>query len=587
MIRYARPHDRGRGHSRAGARRGSGVEEGLLAGAVAFLANPSPLRAVVLLVLAATVVRIAFAAATGLGIDESYMVAAGRVPALGYFDHPPLAWWMSHGIAALAGSEAAVVVRLPFILTAAVTTLLLARLGRLLFSPAAGFWTAVAFTLAPLFGVTSATWVLPDGPLDAALAACLLAIAEALFGPQAAARRWWLAAGLAGGLALLSKYTAVLAFAGVALAMATAPGLRRWYARPEPYLAAALPVLAFVPVIAWNAGHDWASLGFQGSRAAVATFRPEMALVVIGGGALYLLPWIFAGLAFAAVAALRRGPGDERRWLLAVTGLVPIAFFTAVALWSPGRPLPHWAAPGYLALMPLLGDVLARAEAAGARWVRRAAVATAALLVVAMGAAAAAARLAPARRACRGGRARAPGPRLDTARRRRRGNRRHRGGEGLRRRRRMARRRQGGIRPRAGGGGRLPLPRRPRVRRRRAGGSLRRRRRCPRRPRRQPARRPGAVRALVRRARTRRAGRDRLGSGPRPLDRPRHAHPGRGVRPAGGRVVRPSRRNRSAAATGSAATTVQAAAGAARRRGGDGRGRRRRPPRHRRRGSPG
>lgn len=352
-----------------------------------------PDRAVLLLVLAATLVRIVFAGLTGLGIDESYMIAAGRVPALGYFDHPPLAWWLSHGIAALAGSEAPVVVRLPFILTAAVTTLLLARLGRLLFSPRAGFWTAVVFTLAPLFGVTSATWVLPDGPLGAALAAFLVAVAQALFGPAATARRWWLVAGLAGGLALLSKYTAVLTFAGVALAVATAPGLRRWYARPEPYLAAALAALAFAPVLAWNAAHDWASLGFQGSRAEIAALRPEMALVVLGGGALYLMPWIFAGLGLAAFAALRRGRGDERRWLLAVAGLVPIAFFTVVALWSPDRPLPHWSASGYLTLMPLLGDVLARAEAAGARWVRRTALATAVLLVGAMAAATAELRL--------------------------------------------------------------------------------------------------------------------------------------------------------------------------------------------------
>ena len=30
----------------------------------------------------------------GLGVDESYMVAAGREVGLGYFDHPPVAWWL-------------------------------------------------------------------------------------------------------------------------------------------------------------------------------------------------------------------------------------------------------------------------------------------------------------------------------------------------------------------------------------------------------------------------------------------------------------------------------------------------------------
>ena len=48
-----------------------------------------PARAVLLLILIATAVRLGFGWALGLGVDESYMVAAGRTLSLGYFDHPP------------------------------------------------------------------------------------------------------------------------------------------------------------------------------------------------------------------------------------------------------------------------------------------------------------------------------------------------------------------------------------------------------------------------------------------------------------------------------------------------------------------
>ena len=54
-----------------------------------------PRHALLLLILAATLIRLAFAAATGLGVDESYMVSAGRILSLGYFDHPPAAWFLS------------------------------------------------------------------------------------------------------------------------------------------------------------------------------------------------------------------------------------------------------------------------------------------------------------------------------------------------------------------------------------------------------------------------------------------------------------------------------------------------------------
>src|SRR3954451_10167956 len=86
-------------------------------------------RPIFLLILVTTALRLAFAATTGLGVDESYMVAAGRAFSFGYFDHPPAAWWLSLAASHLTGSEAAVVVRLPFIMLFALTTWLMARLG--------------------------------------------------------------------------------------------------------------------------------------------------------------------------------------------------------------------------------------------------------------------------------------------------------------------------------------------------------------------------------------------------------------------------------------------------------------------------
>ena len=115
------------------------------------------------------------AAAIGLGIDESYMVAAGRTLRLGYFDHPPASWWLAAGSAHLFGSESGVVVRLPFILLFALSTWLMYRLGTALFGARAGLWAAVALNLAPVFGVTTGGWVLPDGPLTCALLGAALA----------------------------------------------------------------------------------------------------------------------------------------------------------------------------------------------------------------------------------------------------------------------------------------------------------------------------------------------------------------------------------------------------------------------------
>jgi hypothetical protein len=56
--------------------------------------------------------------------------------------------------------------------------------------------------------------------------------------------------------------------------------------------------------------------------------------------------------------ALRRGPSDRERWLLVCLAAPPLVVFAAASL--RGNVLFHWAAPGYLMLLPLLGEAIAR-----------------------------------------------------------------------------------------------------------------------------------------------------------------------------------------------------------------------------------
>ena len=69
------------------------------------------------------------------------------------------------------------------------------------------------------------------------------------------------------GLALASKYTAVLFGVGVVLWLLLEAQARRWFARWHLWAGGAVALLTFAPVIAWNAAHDWASFAKQGGRA--------------------------------------------------------------------------------------------------------------------------------------------------------------------------------------------------------------------------------------------------------------------------------------------------------------------------------
>jgi hypothetical protein len=341
-------------------------------------------RAVLILIAATMVVRILFAWSLGLGIDESYTVATGRHPQLSYFDHPPLAWWLAWAGGHLFGTEAPLAVRAPFIVLFAVTTWLMFSLTRLLFGEKAGLWAAVTLNLAPMLAWTSGTWILPDGPLNAALLAGVYCVCMALFVPGAKAPLWWLAAGACGGLAMMAKLHGIFLFAGVGLFLITSPAQRHWLATPWPYVAVAVAAAIFSPVIIWNEQHGWASFLFQTERALPREFNLWGPFVALAGQALFLLPWLWLPLMLCLARAVLRGPADERRWLLACLAVGPIVLFT-VLTWTGTRAFPHWTAPGYLMLFPLLGSQVAVAFESGRRSTRTWLVATAASLVVLLG----------------------------------------------------------------------------------------------------------------------------------------------------------------------------------------------------------
>ena len=89
--------------------------------------------------------------------------------------------------------------RLPFIALFVLSTVLMYRVTAVLFGEAAGLWAAAVLNVAPVLGITSASWVLPDGPFIAALLGAVLCLIKVLPSQGRAAWGWWLAAGMCSG----------------------------------------------------------------------------------------------------------------------------------------------------------------------------------------------------------------------------------------------------------------------------------------------------------------------------------------------------------------------------------------------------
>ena len=285
------------------------------------------MKAVAATLAALTLIRLIVAATAPLAPDETYYWVWSHALAPGYLDHPPMvALWIRAGTA-LAG-QSALGVRLLGPLAAALASCMLFDAARVLFPGTKAGVAAVMLLNATLLLGVGTVIMTPDSPLLFFWTAALWAMARLAAG---GAGLWWLVAGLFGGLALDSKYTALLLWIGVGLWVLLVPAVRPWLRRWQPWAACLIGLSLFSPVLAWNAAHGWVGLIRQGSR--VDDWRPARAagfLAELVGGQIGLAtPLVWALCMVGLVVALRRS--WERRdagWpLLAALSLPPVLVF--------------------------------------------------------------------------------------------------------------------------------------------------------------------------------------------------------------------------------------------------------------------
>ncbi|MBS0273301.1 MAG: glycosyltransferase family 39 protein [Proteobacteria bacterium] len=308
--------------------------------------------------------KLAISPFVGLGANEAYAVAGGRLFSLSYFDHPPLHFWLAQSGAMAFGDTGWA--RLPFIALGAGSSWLMFALTRSLFGERAGVWATLIFNLSIFFCLVAGNWMLPDGPLNFFLLAAALTLSPLAKGEKLSMMRW-AAAGLLAGLAALSKYHGLVFVAGVFAFLVSSVWGRRVLRTGAPWLAVLVAAAVFSPVLIWNAQHGWISFGFQGARAATGRhFGGGLFLSLIVAQIALISPWVAWPLARGVIRAAPSSNEAERflLWL----GLPIAILFTFTPLWSDGG-MVQWAMPGWLLLLPLAGKYLAD-EASGRSWPR-------------------------------------------------------------------------------------------------------------------------------------------------------------------------------------------------------------------------
>jgi 4-amino-4-deoxy-L-arabinose transferase-like glycosyltransferase len=284
------------------------------------------LLAVAALIVALTAMRVIYASVIDLRTDEAYYWTWSKENVLSFLDHPPMiAWFIRFGTAIFGDTNFGV--RFAGIVAMLVTQLLLADIVRRVTHDIRAIVLAVLMPEAAVYYGLLMAKVAPDVALIPFAVAMVWALVRL---GESDNPRWWLAAGVFAGLALLSKFTAVMLIPAVAAFMLVPDWRRRWLLSPYPWFAALIAVALFLPVLIWNAQHDWASFRFQLVR---ATATHPLSLRTVGDFVglqfglvgFILLPVVLSGVALTAWRGYRRG--NAVAILLSTAVIVPLGYF--------------------------------------------------------------------------------------------------------------------------------------------------------------------------------------------------------------------------------------------------------------------
>ena len=312
-------------------------------------------KALLWLILISLAVRAFLVAHFQLGNDEVYYWLLAANPAPTYFDHPPMFAWFINLFSAGLFFDSELWVRMSSLLIFSLNTWIIFKLGSLIKNPRAGFIAALLYQSSIYTFVITGIMILPDTPLSVFWLMALYGFLRALRSDtiSGSEQKYLLLAGLFTGLAIISKYHALLLWGGAGAYILFHQ--RKWLTNPYLYMAAAITALIVAPVLL--AGNE--NVSFQTDR--VVLFGEIKSLFLMReflGQIVYNNP-INVLLAFVALFSFRkRGflqKADYR--LLLWFGLPALTIFLFFSVFS--ATLPHWSAPGYYALMLIAAACIA------------------------------------------------------------------------------------------------------------------------------------------------------------------------------------------------------------------------------------
>jgi membrane-associated phospholipid phosphatase len=322
-----------------------------------------------------------------LGPDEAHYWEWSRRLDLSYYSKGPMIAYLIALSTSLFG-DSVFGVRFFAVLLSFLGSIVLYRLGREMYDERTGAVSALLFQIIPIFSVFGVIFTI-DSPFTFFWILSLYLFWKAtdnhpyspliLRGGERRVKKYdegggtslsersatrggllyWVFLGISTGLGLLTKYTMVFFHVCALFFLISSGRHRRLLRTAAPHVALLISVILFLPVIVWNAQHDWVTVRHTAGQAHIADgMRISIkSFVEFTGSQLGVVtPVIFVLMMHAlwkmrsplkppAAPAAREGRGIEGKFLFWFS--VPVvAFFLVKSL--QGKVQPNWAMTGYI-----------------------------------------------------------------------------------------------------------------------------------------------------------------------------------------------------------------------------------------------
>ena len=306
-----------------------------------------------LLIILVALYHLLIIGAVGPGDNEAYYWTWSKHLDLSYFDHPPMVAYMI-ALTTAIGGDSIFFLRFGTVLLFCITSLLIYLLAfKISGSRKTAFYSLCLTNIIPLFFLVGILTV-----PDALLAVFWLLFLYLLLRVAKGIPWWhWYLMGFVLGLAVLSKYFAVLLVPSTLLFLLSDKKLRPYLKSLHLYAALILSGLVASPIIFWNIREGWASFTYHlSTRHEGGVFWDNLWTLIIGqfGVVTPILLFCFIATLFIFI---KRGfrPGGHIHGKFIVMTSAPTLVFFYIVMCLTNDAEPHWPGLGYIPL--LIGTV--------------------------------------------------------------------------------------------------------------------------------------------------------------------------------------------------------------------------------------